>query len=256
MPIYARKQKPNDQEVVTEKSSGLLNLGKVFGVMFLGILITAVGSILWGWLLSSFASNPDQESLYSGLLVGGTIVGFLTMMISSSIINWKAFRNKGGKFALVAPYVTYALSLSLIFGLVTLALPLEIIAITFGVTLFIYGLLTLFGVLFKKSNLNPLVYVISALGTGVLILFLLNWFVFPLFVGGGSEVLFWILSFGIFALIMFTTIFDVWQINKIISTMPPSMNMTLYFAFRLYTDFVNLFIRILYYVVILFGRRR
>lgn len=252
MPIYARKQK--EPEVVLEKpSSGILNLGKVFGVMFLGILLTAAGALLWGWLFSTL--DPDSD-IFPVILVGGLIVSVLTMIISSSVINWKAFRAKGGKFALVAPYVIYALSLSFIFGLIGIALPIEVIAITFGVTLFVYGLLALFGVIFKKSNLNPLVYVISALGTGALLLFLLNYFLLPVLGIGGFEVLFWVLSFGIFALVLFTTVFDVWQINKIVSSMPPSMDLTLYCAFRLYTDFVNLFLRILYYVIILFGKRK
>jgi len=254
MPIYARKDK--NQEVVIEKQSGLLNLGKVFGVMLLGILITTVGALLWGWLFSTFDMDSERSSLYAGIIIVGSIVSILAMIISSSVIHWKAFATKGGKFALVAPYVIYALSLSFVFGLIGLILPIEIIAITFGVTLFIYGLLALFGVIFKNSNLNPLIFVISALGTGVLILFLLNFFIMPLLQIGDYEVLFWVLSFGIFALVMFTTIYDVWQINKIVSAMPPSMNVTLYCAFRLYTDFVNLFIRILYYVIILFARRK
>lgn len=247
-----QEMQPNQKEIIdARKASALASLGKIFGVMFLGILLTAIGAVLWALALLSVGTDGDK--LYS-MMIGGLIAGFIVMLITSSVINWRAFKEGKRKFSLIIPYVLYALSLSFIFGTLGLFIPLEIFGLSFGVTLLVYGVLALFGILFKKSNLNPLIYIVSVFSVGLLILLLIN-LLMPTS-GDGYSSLSWIITFGIFGIILLTTIFDVWQINRVVSSMPPNLNLTLYFAFRLYTDFINVLLRILYFIIIFSSRRR
>lgn len=238
---------PQQETMVTnQKALVIANLGKIFGVMFLGILLTAIGAVLWGLLLS------HTNNL--GLMIAGFVIGLIVMVVSSSVINWRAFKEGEKKLSLIAPYIVYALSLSFIFGAIGLIAGAEIIGISFGVTLLVFGILALFGIIFKNVNLNPVIYVIGAASIGVIVLILINLFLPPSAKFDSSIM--WIISFVIFGIIMLTTIVDMWRINKIASTMPPNLNMTMYFAFRLYTDFANILLRVIYYMIIIGARSK
>ncbi|MDR0934813.1 MAG: Bax inhibitor-1 family protein [Erysipelotrichaceae bacterium] len=242
-------------------SSKNLALAKVFGVMFLGILLTALIAVGFGLLFNSMITYENgvvvgiDDSL-GALIMIGLIVSIIVMFISSSVISWKAFKTNSNRFTLIIPYILYIVSFGFLVSLITFACPIEVIYITFGVTLAIYGLLAGLGILLKNTNLNPFIYIAGALALGLMILMFLNIFLVPFLALEAYAGLFWIISFGIFALILITTLVDVWQINKILTAIPATTDVTLYCAFRLYTDFVNLFIRILWFVLMIVAKSR
>ena len=83
---------------------------------------------------------------------------------------------------------------------------------------------------------------------GAIILGLINWLI-------QSTMIMWIVSFAVFAAVMFITIFDIWNIKKICERGAMSNNLALYCAFTLYVDFIYLLIRVLYFLIIIFGRK-
>ena len=68
--------------------------------------------------------------------------------------------------------------------------------------------------------------------------------------------IYWIVSFALFAAMMFITIFDIWNIKKICEKGEMSTNLELYCAFTLYVDFIYILIRVLYFLIIIFGNKR
>ena len=78
--------------------------------------------------------------------------------------------------------------------------------------------------------------------------------------GGISEAnvqISWIVSLLIFAFLMLVTLYDVHRIKKIAEAgAGQNNNLTYYCAYILYSDFIAILIRVIYYVAMISGRRR
>lgn len=243
----------NSENVVNNNkvSTQVLNLGKVFLYMFLGILLTGVVCTLTAWLINFYSPLSDgvvialsSISIFAGIgtLVCSFLAGSLTL------------RSKPKSFSVAIPFALYAIFVGYLLGMIAFALPWQVFATTFGLTALIYGILALVGLL-VKSNLNPLIYVASTLLGGALLLALIN-FIMMIFLPEIATILYWIVSFVIFGALMLTTIWDVWNIKKISAGYELTRNMSLYCAFRLYCDFIAIFVRLLYIVLLLAARNR
>ena len=250
-----------ERQTYSEPSSRAVNLGKVFGVMFLGILLTALVSVGWAYFLSKNYITYDIATGLTGIdenifavIIPVSIIAFIAMMISSVIVNYRGIRTDRPTGILI-PFIVYAVSVGLLLGLLVMLCDPMVLVISLGVTLLVYGLLAIIGIV-SKGNMNGLVFVASALFFGCFILALLNLLLIPLLSVGAYSTFYWIITFGIFAAILLTTIWDVWQINKMISAAPAGLNLTLYCAFRLYTDFIAIFVRVLYFVLLIFGKSK
>ena len=138
--------------------------------------------------------------------------------------------------------------------MLALVIPWEIIGMAFGITALTFLVMSLIAFL-TKGNMAPIVIVIIGLAIGAGTLALFNW-IFALITGQVIETLYWIVEFAVFALILFVTIFDLWRIKKIAENGAMDNNIALYCAFVMYTDFINVFIRILYFLLIIFARKK
>jgi hypothetical protein len=118
----------------------------------------------------------------------------------------------------------------------------------FGITAGVFLLMGLIAT-FTRGNLAPLGMMGFGLILGAGVIALVNWFI-------GSSTLYWIVSFAIFAALMFITMFDIWNIKKITENGAGDRNISYYCAFIMYVDFINIFIRILLYLVIIFGKSK
>lgn len=256
-PSIFNKNKSNPEvEVVNNQptlSSTAINLGKIFGYMTLAILLTGIASIGFAFLIG-YVFSSNNEIARTTLLVF-TFIAFIVMIVCSFLAGALSFaKSVNPKSRAVAiPFALYAICFGYLFGFIVLVVPWEVLAISFGVTAVVFGTLSLIG-LFTKSNLNPLLWVSMGLLFGALLMTGLN-FLMMLFFPEISIMFLWIITFVIFAAIMLSTIWDVWNIKQIASAYINTPNVTLYCAFRLYCDFIVLFIRILYFVLIIFSRR-
>ena len=233
---------PN-QEVVSPKSStGLLSFAKVFLYMFIGLAITAAVAFGVGAALAYTAT--DVESLTKtciGLWIGSGIVLIILMIV----INFVVMR---GKHSVLIPAILYAVTMGVLMSAFTLFVDWRLLGMAFGITSGAFLIMTLIAV-FTKGNLSPLLMVAMGLMLGGLILALVNWLV-------GSETIYWLVSFAIFAAIMFITIFDIWNIKKITERGAMNSNLELYCAFTLYVDFIYILIRIIYFLILIYGKSR
>ena len=245
----------------TDKRSVNSLIGRVYGYMFFGLLITAIVAIGVGllfnlWIFGTLGISSDLGNIET---INGTglIVMFITMIVSaialfimSFVVHARAFRGK----ALQIPALIYSLLMGTMLSSLVMFVPWPILGITFAITSGIFGIMFLMSYL-SKGSLNALGMIGFALLIGSAFLGLIGWiFMLTGFLGAYMH-LYWIISLVSFAAIMFITIWDMWRIKQIAQEGEMSDNIVLYCAFILYVDFIYLFLRVLRIVLYLFSRR-
>ena len=246
---FHTENKPRSEE--QQKSSNtVLSIGKVFLYMFVGLLITTlvafgVGAIMYYQI--GVLENADSVPIYLGVLIASAIA----LLVDMLIINFVVLR---GRRSVLVPGIIYCALVGILFSVLTIVIPWEIVGMAFGITALVFLVMSAIAFI-SKGNMSPILIVIIGLAIGAGFLSLFN-FLFALATGTVIESLYWIVEFAIFALILFITIFDLWRIKKIAENGGMDNNLALYCAFVMYTDFINVFIRILYFLLIIFARSK
>ena len=243
--VNAKRVKP----VKAVTTSGALSFAKVFLYMFIYLAITAAVAFGVGYVITTSYANAvaaggtGEEVLtpYLGILIGSAIA----LLIMTIIINFVVLR---GKHSVLIPSILYSIIVGLLFSALTIFVDWTIMGMAFGITSGVFLLMSLIAML-TKGNMRPLLTMGIGLILGSVIISLINLFL-------GSSTLYWIVSFAIFAAIMFITMFDIWNIKKITERGAMDRNISYYCAFVMYVDFINIFLRILYYLLIIFGNKK
>lgn len=239
------------QEVVVEPSNDTaLNIAKVFFYMFAGLLITAlvafgVGAIVYYNVV--VLESENMTTIYLGMVIGAAIALIIDMIVINVVL-------LKGKHSILVPGIIYAVLVGIMFSMLTIVIDWRLIGMAFGITAVSFALMGLIAFL-TKGNLSPILIIIMGLAIGAGLLALFNW-IYALATGTVIETIWWVLQFAILALVMFVSLFDMWRIKKIAEAGAMNNNIALYCAFTIYTDFINVFIRILYFLVLIFGRRK
>lgn len=231
------------QENSQDRSSSKF-LAKVFGYMFVGVAITALASFAWAIIVAKFftAENGELTETGSAIVIGTAIacfIGCLVLPIVNGIVTIKTKR------APWVGYILYALCIGGFLSIIILAgIDLYTLAEAFGATALAFGAMFLVGY-FSKKNLNWLALVGMGLGISVLSLSLF-WGLIYLFSPNTFEILYVITSLIIVVICMIFTAVDCYNIKNIAEKGEKSNDIALYCAFVMYSDFINLFLRILY----------
>ena len=233
-------------ETVEKKASaGVVSFAKVFFYMFIGLAITiAVAFGVGAAVYYALVNNSDTElvtKVYFGIMIGSAIMLFILMIVIQ-------FVTLKGKHSIMVPAIIYCSLMGVLLSSFTILVDWRILGLAFGITCGIFLLMTIIASL-TKGNLSPLLMIGMGLIIGSLILSLVNWLI-------QSTMIMWIVSFALFAAIMFITMFDIWNIKKITERGAMSNNLALYCAFTLYVDFIYILIRVIYFLIIIFGSRR
>ncbi len=235
-----------EQEVVEQKKSksGVLSFPKVFLFMFMFLAITTAVSFGVGGLITlALYNGADPEILanvYYGLMIGSAIALFVMMIV----VNFVVLR---GRHSVLIPAIIYSVLMGVLLSSFTILIDWRLLGTAFGITCGVFLLMTLIAVL-SKGNLHPLLMVGIGLMIGAGVLALVNWLI-------QSDVIMWIVSFVIFAAIMFITMFDIWNIKNICARGQMNSNISMYCAFTLYVDFINILIRVIIFLLAASGRR-
>ncbi len=230
-----------------QKQSATYSYVKVFGYMFMFLAISTIVAVILGIVFEQWLRN-DFDTAYT-VLFYSTFAACIFQFILSFIISFTMVR---GKYGILIPSIIYSITMGVMLSTFTTFIAWEVLGITFAIAAGIFGLMALLG-LVAKGRMTGLTIVISGLSIGIVLMMLFNlifMFVFP----AAFETMYWVISFAVFALIMFVTISDVWQIKKIAQSGELSTNLSLFLAFRLYLDFMVILIRVLYFVL-MFSRR-
>lgn len=223
----------------------------VFLYVFAGLLITAAVAAIMGYIFkfalpveystSGFINPSTQQyaNIYFGVMTGAFIAYFILLIW----IMLGTFKQKGN---MVIPFTLYAIVMGILISSFTLFVRVELIAISFGITCAIFGVLFCVG-WFCKKELNVLAMVGCGLIFGALLMSLFN--IIWMFVSPATfNVMNWVISFVLLIAIMLITIVDFARIRQIEESGQGSKNLALFCAFNLYVDFIYIFIRVLIFV--------
>lgn len=225
-------------------------LGVVFLYLFIGLILTAVSSFVFAFFMAQIINaNPD----FGFAVILGTSIGAFVLSYVITIIN-SIYSSKTGKAPWVG-FILYALCMGIGFSLILLAgVDFATIGEAFALTALCFLIMFFIGY-FSKSDLSPFLFMgISILiGIGLLCAF---WFIFYLIF---PEMFTWLdvgISVGIVIVCLFFIGFEANQMGKIAESGQGNNNLALFCAFNLYTNFISLFSRILYLILISRSRKR
>lgn len=206
---------------------------KVFGWLFLGLLITFVtGFIISG--NETILYNIFSTNIYWLLFIAEIV---LVIVLSARI-------SKMQTMTAIICYCLYSFVTGLTFSVLFISFDLASVIMVFGMTSVLFGLFALYGA-FTKRDLSKLSSILFLGLIGTLIVGLIN-----MFLGNGLiDIIISIIGLVIF---LGLTAYDMQKMNYYRSAIPNENNAAIISAFELYLDFINIFIKLLR----LFGRNR
>ena len=246
--------RPVETKKVKTSSESATFIGKVFLTMFAGLIITTLVAVGLGYLFAYLylnAINTGNESdVLTGLIIAyiGSAVGII---ILSFVIPITFAR---GKHNILIPGIIYAILMGVIFTVIVLFTDPLILVYSLGITTVIFGLMALIGFLGKGKLRGLSIAIIGLLG-GILLISLAN-LIFMFVAPELFESFYWIISFAFFALILLVTIWDMRNIKNIAERGEANgNNVVLYCAYIIYTDFISILIRVIYYLSIAMSKK-
>ena len=229
-------------------------LGVVFGYLFIGLAITAVTAVLFSYLFYTLNGSPADPSGYSykAMTTLWVICGvsLVVMLIDSIVFSITLSKSKKGAWI---PYIIYCLTMGLWPGaLLALGVQFEIMGEAFGFTALVFLIMFAIGY-FSKANLSSLGMAAIGLLIGYLIvgLFFGIWF-------WVSPSTFYIWDF-VASLVMITYSmlmigFEANRMNRSLDYGVATSNTALYYAYQFYCDSINIFLRIVYILLLVKDR--
>ena len=265
---FNNQQKDSSTQTVYDfldkKSKGTF-LSKVFGMMFICLLITTVVAAGLGYGIQALLANSPTYDPNAPLesLDGNILIAFLaTVLVSAIGLIMMSFvlpiTFARGKHNILVPLIIYVVLMGILLSLFTFLFDWIILVEAFGITTLIFGLMAFLGYI-SKGRLAGIGFILLGLVVGALILSLVNYLM--IFVAGmvteQNAMISWIVSLMVFAFLMLVTLYDVYRIKKIAENgAQQDNNLTYYCAFILYSDFIAILIRVVYYLAIIFGKRK
>ena len=239
-------------------------IGKIYGYMFFGLLLTAViafglGILFNIWIFGRIdISNVDYADISGNLNISGArtllavlVVSSVALLITSFVVHIVFLR---GRHSLRIPALVYCVLMGVVLSSLVVFVPWPVLGITFAITSGIFGIMYLISYI-SKGSLNFLGVIGLGLLLGAALLSLIGWILAITGALGAYMHLYWIISLMSFAAIMFITIWDMWRIKQIAQQGEASENIVLYCAFNLYVDFIYLFLQVLRIVSYFYSRK-
>ena len=247
-----------NQEVFDNKSqnkehsshSGTLSFARVFGYMTIGLIITFGVAVLLGFIYT-VTGLTDNSGAFNGVTLGITIGAAIAIIILTFVMASRVLKSDK---SLVIPSIIYVSIFGVMLSPLTIVVPWQILALALGLTTSIFLLITLIALL-TKGRVGGIALLAMGLffGAGIVALFSLI-FIWANPAVGATMV--WICDFAIFGAFMLISIVDVARIKQITDAGQMTPNLELYCAITIYTDFIYLLVRLIYYLMIMDARNR
>ncbi|MBR2507737.1 MAG: US12 family protein [Bacilli bacterium] len=243
------EEKKTFTKPTSTRASSALSIAKVFGYMFIGLMITGIIAFVLAFIFYNWAKT-DSETASQALLIT-MIVASISTFILSFVVNFSLRKNK--ILSILIPGILYCVAIGVLLSTFVLFLDWRLLGGAFLATSLVFGVMALIALL-SKGNLSGLAIVGMGLFFGAGIVSLFTW-ILMLVSPGTFQVFYWIITLGMFAGMMFITMFDIWRIKKIAEAGELSENVSLYCAFQLYVDFIYIFIRLVYFLGIAYSKK-
>ena len=233
---------------VIQVGNRALNMVKVYGYLFLALLFTGGIAFGVGYLFTLWIIANEQQA--AGGMIAILIASAIGLLILSFVVHGVAFRNR---HSVLPYYIAYVTLMGVLLSTFTMFIDWRILGIAFGITSIVIGLDALIA-LFAKSNFNWVAMMGISMLLGAGIVFFFSWLMIFLFPTVFGPILY-LIDFIVFVAILLLTFVDIVRITRIAEQGDMSTNLALYCSFIIYTDFIYIFIRIVYYIAMFSNRR-
>ena len=246
-------------------------LGKVFLYMGIGVLITALVSILGGYFLREWFLTIDVDADNYIAIFIGFIIAIIVFLIGINILPYIIQRGAKKKAAahVWIPYIIYSVLFGGFLAFFAIFLSPVILGSAFLITAVVYFVMALVGIL-SKGKLKVLYQIMIGLGAGLMILisiyvvlFIFSAFFNELFWGNDpndlGNTLTWInlaIFGGIFLYSAISTIVSTRRLKDMTKNYVVSANQQVFFAFCFYSNYISMLMFILRILVLVVARRR
>lgn len=226
-------------QTVKSKSTTGVSIAKVFLYVFLGLLITAITAFSVGAGLFYGLKGDEYELSKTYSLI--TIIAAIALLVDTFAMQFVVLR---GKHSILVPAIIYALLIGVFVSSFVIYIDWRILGLAFALTAGIFAIMSLIAAVAK--NLNPVIILAGGLLMGIGIISLINFFM--MLAGVVNVTLYWIVSLGLFAVIMLVSIYDIWNVKRIAESGQMSNDVALFCAFTIYVDFIYIFIRLVIFL--------
>ena len=236
-----------------------LSLAKVFLYVFIGLTITSVLCLGLAAIYRYIFGIDYENGVDANLQMTAVIVLIVTLIASIIGIIVLSFvvpiTVRRGKRSVLAPAIIYTILMGIALSTIAIFIPWYILGATFLITSIIFALMALIALL-SKERLNGLAIAAIGLfiGAGIISLFL--WILMLILPAGTITWLYWVVMLAAFAGMMFITMWDMNRIKQIALEGEMTNNLSLYCAFILYNDFINILLRVLRIILLVMARRK
>ncbi len=245
---YALKQKQQKKYV----SETTFTMAKIFGYMFVLLLITAAVSLLVGYGFYAW-SEVNWDAAY-GWMIGILVVSAIAQLILCFMINRSARRGSLKRTNTLA--IVYSIIMGLMLSSFTAWMDWEVLGICFGFTAIIFLIMAGVSALGKGRFERGVGTCAMGLIIGGLLIGIAAMFVALFGSWNSYYTMYTIVVAILFVAMMLITLVDINRIKRIVSNGTGEGSMSFYLAFILYTDYICVFIYLLQLLLRLFGRRR
>lgn len=234
-----------------EAERTISNYGRVFLWFGIGLLIT--GLVAFGLPNIFMLVNNNNVKAIGNTYFVLFIVSAIGILPLSMIMAFAPVARKSKVFIKVT-YILYTILMGVLLSafmlmmlVLTEAMDLSFINVIAYAFLITAGLFMIAGIIgFTVKDMSPVIPILSTFGMGMLILCLLNFFL-------RVSYIYWIIDICLFVYILIITAVDMYNVKQICSRVDfdDQRNLAIFLAYNLYTDFIILFMRIAYIVLIL-----
>lgn len=233
-----------DQEGKRESSR---LLARVFGYMAIGLAITGLSSFLIAYAFAQWIYKDNSAAASNTYMILMMVSGILLLI--DTIVMMVVLRQ--GKHSLWIPYILYTLIMGFFLSsFLLVGVPFEMFGEAFGITALTFLIMFFIGY-FSPANLNWLAMI--ALGLLFSFLFIGSFFGIAFLITRNWEA-YWTydliccIAVSVFVLIIVAV--DGYRIKAASRQGVVTNNYALYMAFTMYTDFISIFIRVLYFLML------
>ncbi len=253
-----KKSSFNENQINSTPTNRLL--AKSFGYMALGLAISGLVAFLTSYIfvyILKWASERGQiATAYATGYITIMVVSFVGLLVSGLVMSIVMARNKRSAWV---PYILYTIFMGVFLSsFLILGIDFQTIGEAFLLTSTSFLAMFLIGYYAKGGKGMRILAMVTSLFAITLLVFALFWLIKILVTGNAIEYYLYdmVVSGAILLLSVIVVIFDAYNIKRIIEKADGMKNVALYCAFTMYCDYIVIFLRVLYFLVLIGGKKK
>lgn len=253
------KQSPYGENQINSTPANRL-LAKSFGYMALGLaisgLVAFLTSYIFVYILSWASERGEIATAYATGYLTIMIVSFVGLLVSGLVMSLVMARNKHSAWV---PYILYTVFMGVFLSsFLILGIDFQTIGEAFLLTSASFLAMFLIGYFAKGGKGMGILAMVTSLFAVSLFVFSLFWLIKILVSGNAFEYYLYdlVVSGAILLLSVVVVIFDSYNIKRIIERADGMKNVALFCAYTMYCDYIVIFLRVLYFLVLLGAKKK